>query len=173
MPAPERWFVAPAPEHAEHPEHPATTAAAAIADLVHRYAELVDLGDFAGVGELFAHATYRAALPGGEIITQTGAGEVTRAMATLVTTYDGVPATKHVTTNLIIDVDDGDGTATGRSYFTVFQAPPGGPLRPIIAGRYHDSFERSDRGWRFRDRLIHSDLFGDLSRHLGGDPYRR
>jgi hypothetical protein len=53
-----------------------------------------------------------------------------------------------------------------RSYFTVFQALPDFPLQPIIAGRYHDAFERVDGTWRFADRLILSDLIGDLSRHL-------
>jgi hypothetical protein len=57
------------------------------------------------------------------------------------------------------------------------QAAPGGPLEPIIAGRYHDTFVRShgeaggEGQWEFRDRLIYSDLFGNLSRHLRANPY--
>ena len=36
----------------------------------------------------------------------------------------------------------------------------------ILAGRYHDTFERFDDRWCFTDRLIHLDLVGDLSTHL-------
>ena len=57
---------------------------------------------------------------------------------------DGTPGTKHVTTNLILDIDDEAGTASARSYWTVLQAVPGLPLQPILAGRYHDRFERAE-----------------------------
>ena len=66
---------------------------------------------------------------------------------------DGTPGTKHVTTNLILDIDDDRGTASARSYWTVLQAVPGLPLQPILAGRYHDRFERAPgAGWRFVER---------------------
>ena len=77
-----------------------------------------------------------------------------------------VPATKHLTTNLIIDVADDGRTATARSYFTVIQGRPDFPLQPIIAGRYHDRFECVEGRWRFCERLEYLDLVGDLSRHL-------
>jgi hypothetical protein len=148
-----------------------SSARDAIAQLVHTYAELVDLGDFGGVGDLFAHGTFRARLPDAEVATSTGAAEVTRILSSMVRTYDGIPSTRHVTTNLIIDVDEIRGTATCRSYFTVVQARPGFGLQPVIAGRYHDRFERVDGVWRFADRLIFSDLVGDVSHHLRADPY--
>ena len=84
---------------------------------------------------------------------------------------DGTPRTKHVTTNLIIDVDDGAGTATAKSYFTVLQQVDDLTLQVIIAGRYHDRFERVGGEWQFSDRLIFSDLIGDLSHHLTVDPF--
>jgi hypothetical protein len=145
-------------------------AAVAIANLVAIYAERVDLGDFAAVGELFADASYRALVPDG-VSSMAGAEQVSQALRRMVLTYDGVPATKHVTTNLIIDVDEPAGTATCRSYFTVLQAVGPLTLQPIIAGRYHDAFTRVDDVWRFSDRLIFSDLIGDLSHHLRVDPY--
>jgi 3-phenylpropionate/cinnamic acid dioxygenase small subunit len=137
----------------------------AIAALVFRYAELVDLGEFAAVAELFANATYRA-VAGAGVHTRTGAVEVREQFEQLVITYDGTPSTKHVTTNLVMDVDADAQTATARSYFTVLQARPELPLQIIIAGRYHDAFARIDGEWRFTDRLIFSDLAGDLRRHL-------
>ena len=42
------------------------------------------------------------------------------------------------------------------------------PLQPIIAGRYSDRFERVDGVWRFSERIIHPELYGDLSHHLRG-----
>jgi hypothetical protein len=60
----------------------------------------------------------------------------------------------HVTTNLIIEVDDEAGTATSRPYYTVFQALTGFPLQPISTGRYNDRFERLDGRWRFLNRAV-------------------
>jgi hypothetical protein len=145
-------------------------AAVAVANLVYRYAECVDLGDFEGVGELFADATYRA-VTDGRVATMSGT-QVTATLRSMVLTgEDGTPGTKHVTTNLIVDVDDEAGTATCRSYYTVLQVAPGLGLEPIIAGRYHDAFERVEGRWRFTDRLIYSDLIGDLRQHLRTNPY--
>ena len=79
---------------------------------------------------------------------------------------DGTPQTKHVTTNLGIEVDDAVGTAISRSYFTALQALPDLPLQPIVSGRYYDRFERRDGQWRFVERRVQTDLVGDLSRHL-------
>jgi hypothetical protein len=144
----------------------------AIETLVLTYAERVDLGDFAGVADLFAHATYRAAA-GDQVASSVGAAAVLATFETLVRRYDdGTPRTKHVTTNLMVEVDGDE--ASSRCYFTVFQQTDAISLQPIIAGRYHDRFARVDGAWRFTDRLIHSDLIGDLSHHLlvdvFGDP---
>ena len=79
---------------------------------------------------------------------------------------DGTPRTKHVTTNLILEVDENAGTAASRSYFTVLQQVGDAPLQPIVAGRYHDRFECVAGAWRFSERRIFIDLTGDLSRHL-------
>jgi hypothetical protein len=147
-----------------------TAAAVAIANLVFLYAERVDLGDFEGVGELFSAATYRALA--GDAVTTMAGGQVAGLLRKMVITGpDGTPGTKHVTTNLIIEVDEDAGSATCRSYYTVLQAGPDRGLQPIIAGRYHDTFALVGGEWGFRDRLIFSDLIGDLSRHLRRNPY--
>ena len=79
---------------------------------------------------------------------------------------DGSPHTKHVTTNAIIEVEEGEQVATARSYYTVFQQVDDFPLQPIISGRYHDSFHCIDGRWWFDTRTMFVDLVGDLSRHL-------
>lgn len=132
-----------------------------ITDLIYAYAERLDLGDLEGVAKLFQRATLRSH---GHPSTRSGSAEVLHLYRAKVKFYDGVPCTKHVTTNLMVDVSEH--TAAARSYFTVMQARPELPLQPIIAGRYHDRFERDAAGWFFRDRLIIVDLVGDLRFHL-------
>lgn len=139
----------------------------AIEHIVYGYAERVDAGDFAGVAELFTRATYKGGGPDDPGVV--GAAPVLEILEQMVRRYDdGTPRTKHVTTNLVIDVD-GD-AATARSYYTVFQQLEGFSLQPIIAGRYHDAFAWSGE-WYLTERVIFCDLIGDLSRHLTTDPF--
>ena len=79
---------------------------------------------------------------------------------------DGTPHTRHVVTNVVVEVDEDAGSATARSTFTVFQSLPDFPLQAVIAGRYLDRFVRDGSTWRFDEREIVPELFGDLSRHL-------
>ena len=142
----------------------------AIEHIVYGYAARVDAGDFAAVAALFEHARYRGGGPDDPGVE--GSAAVQEIFEGMVRRYDdGTPRTKHVTTNLVIDADEAAGTATARSYFTVFQQVGDFPLQPIIAGRYHDRFERAGDDWRLTERVILCDLFGDLSRHLIGDPF--
>ena len=141
----------------------------AVTKLVLRYAELVDECAFAAVAQLFEDATFRAVV-GTDVYTRTGADQVREQFERMVITYDGVPGTKHVTTNVVVEVDDDAGTAASRSYYSVLQSRPDLPVQVIIAGRYHDAFARVDGQWRFTDRLIFSDLVGDLSHHLRQSP---
>jgi 3-phenylpropionate/cinnamic acid dioxygenase small subunit len=136
-----------------------------IAALVYAYAERIDGGDFDGVADLLAAAEVTAE---GTDRRWRGRDEIrllyesgTRRHA------DGTPRTKHVTTNLVVEVDEATGTATARSYYTVLQAVPGElALQPIVAGRYRDRFERVDGHWRFAGRHMVVDLVGELGHHL-------
>lgn len=142
----------------------------AIEHIVYGYAERVDLGDFVGVAALFEHARYKSGGPDDPGVE--GSAPVQQIFESMVRRYDdGTPRTKHVTTNLVIDADDEAGTASSRSYYTVFQQVADAPLQPIIAGRYHDRFARVDGVWRLTERVIFCDLIGDLSRHLTVDPF--
>jgi 3-phenylpropionate/cinnamic acid dioxygenase small subunit len=138
-----------------------------IARLIHAYAESLDDGDIEAVAALFAHATLRSNhRPEG----RRGRDAALAMYRDTLRLYDGKPSTKHVTTNLIVDLEADAPIASARSYFTVFQARPELPLQAIIAGRYHDRFEKVDRAWRFADRLILVDLLGDLRFHLKTPP---
>lgn len=140
---------------------------ATIARLVFEYAERLDRGDLVGMSRLFAQATLRTSSATG-ITTFTGSDEVFAAYDASVIRYeDGTPKTKHVTTNLIVEWDEGANVATARSYFTVFQSVGSFPLQPIVAGRYEDRFVRDEQSpWRFADRLITIEFSGNLGHHL-------
>jgi hypothetical protein len=134
-----------------------------IENLVYAYAERIDAGDLSGVAYLFRNGRVEAA-PG---MVFEGAEEVRGLYASATRLYeDGTPRTKHVTTNVVVDVDDLADTGRARSYYTVFQQTDELPLQPIIAGRYHDTFHRVDGQWCFDTREIFIDLTGDLSHHL-------
>lgn len=137
----------------------------AIENLVYAYAELIDAGDLAALAQLFSHAEFIG--PDGQVAAR-GAGEFLTLMDKAVRIYadTGTPRTKHVTTNLIIEVDESADSARARSYFTVLQATDELPLQPVIAGRYRDTFTRVDGRWRFSERQSIPELFGDLSQHL-------
>lgn len=136
-----------------------------ISALVYRYAELLDGGDLDGVTDMFADATWRSAATGAVLTTR----EEVRAVYENVILYDGVPRTRHLMDNLIIDLVDGADEASGRCYYTVLQGgEPGTPIAPILSGRYFDRYRRGPNGWQFADREFHINLVGDLSRHFRG-----
>ena len=141
--------------------------ALAVAGLLARYAELIDDGDFAGVGRLLADAVL---CDGDGHPVASGADEIERLYAaTTIRHADGTPGTAHVITNLIVE-STGPTTLTARSRFTVFQGLDDLPLQPVVVGRYVDEFDRGPDGWRFRRRVMRPERWGDVSRHLTFDP---
>jgi len=136
----------------------------AIRSLLGEYCERIDLGDFDGVGELFAHGAL-ADEHGHELARGADAVAAFYAAGTRLQ-EGGTPRTKHLVANTVLDVDDPAGTATARSSYLVLQATDALALQPIITGRYRDAFERVDGTWRFTERRFLVDLVGDLSHHL-------
>ena len=139
-----------------------------IENLLYTYAERIDAGDLAGVADLFSHGRIAPSPDAPPDMRFEGRERVLALYRGSARIYDddGTPHTKHVTTNAIIEVDDGADSASARSYYTVFQRVEDMPLQPIIAGRYRDTFRRIDGRWWFDTRIILVDLVGDLSRHL-------
>lgn len=134
----------------------------AIQCLVHRYPRLLDSGDLVGLGLLLANATVH--FEGREDPVVCDAAEVTRMFADFVRLYDGVPRTRHLITNLIVSPMSGN-EASATSTVLVVQAAPGFPLQPIITGDYRDRFSKLGGEWRFVERHITNDLFGQLWAH--------
>ena len=141
----------------------------AISSLMFRYAECVDQADFDGLSELFANGSIRStsakesdAGMQGEVIGRFYA-------ATNRVHEDGTLRTRHLATNVHIEIDESSDSASARSYYVVLQATPKLPFQPIVGGRYEDRFERVDGRWHFADRLVLVDQIGDMSEHLSFD----
>jgi 3-phenylpropionate/cinnamic acid dioxygenase small subunit len=140
------------------------------AELLARYAEAIDAGDFDAVGDLLSDAVME---DGSGMRIASGRDEVVAIYAgTTLRHDDGTPLTAHVITNVIVD-GIGPDELEMRSRFTVFQATPSLPLQPVVVGRYVDTVRRIDGTWRFTKRVMAPQAWGDVSQHLSFDPRPR
>ena len=140
----------------------------AIIELLYRYAELIDAGDFDGVGQLLARATFGGTGPQGV----SGAEAIAKLFAATTRRYPdhgNRPLTRHLVLNPIVELSPGR-TATSRSTFCVVQNTEAVPLQPIVVGRYFDAFSCDDSGWYFTERKVEVQMIGDVSAHLMVDP---
>ena len=135
-----------------------------VRNLLGRYCERLDAGDFAGVGTLFVDG--RLATDDG-VVLATGADEVAEFYRRGTKLHDGAPRTKHLVVDTVLDPAEDGTSIVARSSYVVLQAIEGQlALQPIIAGRYVDAFDRAASGWTWVERRFAVDLLGDLSHHL-------
>ncbi len=139
------------------------TARHAIERLLYDYCSGIDTGDFESTARLFGDDGLYGLVGSG---AARGAAQVLSMMRASVRTYDGVPRTRHVVTNVCIDVSDDAESGTARSYVQVVHQAPGGPLGPIVVGTYLDRVHRVNGAWRFAERRMLLELTGDLTTHL-------
>ena len=138
-----------------------------ITNLIYSYAELLDAGDLDGVAGLFAHGRICGVENGPPETVFDGTARV-RQMYEMATRIheDGTPKTKHNTSNVHVEINEADGTASSRSYYCVTQATPELPLQVIVTGHYKDTFHRLDGVWWFDSRTMFVDQVGNVSQHL-------
>jgi 3-phenylpropionate/cinnamic acid dioxygenase small subunit len=139
-----------------------------ISELLYRYAELIDAGDFDGVGALLSRATFGGTGPQGV----SGAENIAKLFAKTTRRYPdhgNTPRTRHLVLNPIVELH-GDGTAASRSTFCVLQDTAAVPIQPIVVGRYFDTFGRDESGWHFTERKVEIQMIGNVSDHLMVDP---
>ncbi len=141
----------------------------AITTLMFRYAECVDTADFDGLSTLFAHGRMRSTSAAESHEGMTGDAIGRFYAATNRVHEDGTLRTRHLSTNVQIDIDEAADSATARSYYVVLQQTNKLPFQPIVGGRYDDRFERIDGAWRFAERCVHVDQLGNVSEHLSFD----
>jgi hypothetical protein len=131
--------------------------------LIYLYPYYLDDGRFAEMGELFSDADVYV---GPDLIAHHDAAAVAELWARYVRIHpNGTPRTHHIATNLLIE-DDGPGLAKAYSYILVVQHAEGFPLQPVTAGDYLDKFAKTGGSWRFTERKVGNELFGDMSHHL-------
>ena len=134
-----------------------------ILELMNEYCYRIDRGDLQGFADLFSQGTWL--VQGDPTGGDTGSAAVMETLKNIIL-YEGKPNTKHVMSNIQVEVAPDGKTATAQCYITVNQAvPPNFPLQPIFIGDYHDSFTCTDGVWHFTLRDIQPDLAGDLSHH--------
>ena len=134
-----------------------------ITALIYEYAYLLDAGDLDGVAALFEHAELGSTRHDRR---KRGSAEARTTYDNVIIHPDGTPRTQHQITNVTVKADGA--RASARSCFTVLQVTGQG-LHPILAGEYHDRFERVDAEWRFTERIFDPRLFGDMSGHMKPD----
>lgn len=129
-----------------------------IHELLYRYAELIDAGDFVAVGQLLGRGTF-AGVAGADAIAALFAKTTRRHPEA-----GNTPRTRHLVLNPIVDIA-GD-SATARSTFCVVQQTETVALQPIVVGRYTDTFALDETGWYFTERQVNVEMVGDVSAHL-------
>lgn len=134
-----------------------------VTELLYRYGELIDAGDFDGVGELLGRATFGGPASG----SVAGAQAIAKLFAHTTRRFPdhgNRTRTRHLVLNPIVEVDGRQ--ATSRSTFVVVQNTETVPLQPIAVGRYFDLFARDENGWYFTERKVDVEMVGDVSDHL-------
>src|SRR5437763_15547235 len=96
-----------------------------IRNLLGRYCELIDAGDYDGVGDLFADGAL-ADEHGNEFAR--GAAAVAASYRRTNKQHGDSPRTKHLVTNTVIELDEDGQGAIARSSYVVLQATDALPL---------------------------------------------
>lgn len=121
--------------------------------IVYQYARALDLGDLSGAADFFAEkgSMSRPMMPDQVIEGR----EIIRT--SLLTRPKGL-LTKHLATNVMIDVESRD-AASGISYLTMIATTPPADARapfvsqgPIYFGEFRDKFVRENGQWKFLER---------------------
>ena len=143
----------------------AETDKLAVTELLYRYAELIDAGDFDGVGTLLAataDSSWASRAPRRSPNCSPRPPAASRITATPrgPDTWCSIRSSTWTVTR----------HSTARSTFCVVQQTETVALQPIAVGRYADTFGRDGAGWHFTERKVDIQMIGDVSDHLMIDP---
>jgi len=121
--------------------------------LVHVYSRALDLGDMSAAADCFAEngSMARPMMP--DAVIQ-GRETIRASLLTRPKTL----LTKHLATNVMIDVESRD-TASGLSYLTMISTTPPADAKPpyvsqgpLYFGEFKDKFVRENGAWKFLER---------------------
>ena len=136
----------------------------AIDNLLVDYCLTLDTGRIDDCAALFENAEFTFE----GFSTVHGSEGVKGVFGNIIVYQDGTPRTRHLLTNVQIDVAEDGKSASSQSYLSVLQRADGTPLQPIFAGHYVDDFINVKGRWQFSRRYVQAPLFGDMSRHMRG-----
>ncbi|WP_170116299.1 nuclear transport factor 2 family protein [Rathayibacter caricis] len=137
-------------------------AEADITRLMHTYAHRLDGADFAGVGALFDQGVWHIAPDR----SCHGSAEVEAWLVENLAVHGDKLGTRHIISNVLIDVADDGLSATALSYGVVTQVTEDFPIQVISQCRYEDIFACTASEWHFLERRALIDGFGDTRAHI-------
>jgi hypothetical protein len=121
--------------------------------IVYAYSRALDLGDMSAAADFFAENGSMARPMAPDVVVQ-GRETIRASLLTRPKTL----LTKHLATNVMIDVESRD-SATGISYLTMISTTPPADARPpfvsqgpVWFGEFRDRFVREKGVWRFLER---------------------
>lgn len=132
--------------------------------LLTEYCFAIDTGRLEDCAALFEHAEF--SFEG--FATVHGKAGVMGILSGIILHEDGTPRTRHILSNVRIDVADDGTSAKGQSYVTTLQQAGDQPLQAVFTGHYFDKFKKIDNKWAFVKRGVFGPHFGDMSRHMRG-----
>ena len=122
-------------------------AKAAIAELITRYAALIDAGDWDGVAALYTEA--------GRMSRPTAPDQFIDGRAAILAAFRARPprTSRHIIANVLVTLDsETDARVSSQILlYTQAQAPP-------LVGTYHDRLLKTAHGWRFVERRASVDF---------------
>ena len=133
-----------------------------IANLLHRYCELVDTAQFETLGQLMVQCTL---LDAEENLIARGK-EIGQFYQKIIRVNPDseIPNTLHVAHGLKIKRSEQDAVCDAK--FFVLQKISSGDVSVIISGNYHSEFKLSEGKYQFSKHQITPTFMGDLSEHL-------
>ncbi len=121
--------------------------------LVYAYSRALDVGDMSAAADFFAE--------NGSMARPMAPSQVIQGRETIrasLLTRPKTLLTKHLATNIVIDVESAD-SARGISYLTMIATTPGNNTEPpflsqgpIYFGQFEDRFVRENGTWKFLER---------------------
>ena len=132
--------------------------------LLTEYCFAIDSGRLEDCAALFEHAEFSfEGFP-----TVQGVEGVMGVLSGIVLHGDGTPRTRHVLSNVRIDVAGSGASAKAQSYVTTIQQAGDRPMQAVFTGHYFDEFRKIDDKWAFVKRGVFAPYFGDMSQHMRG-----
>jgi hypothetical protein len=133
--------------------------------LILAYSRALDVGDMNAAADCFAeHGTFARPMAPDQVVA--GREAIRAALLARPKTL----RTRHLSTNMMIDVESRD-AASGLSYLTMVSATPGEGAPPphlsqgpVWFGEMQDRFVRENGAWKFRERR------GSIQMKFGGAP---